>query len=179
MGWWVPALSAPGRCTAVARRDTRGPMPAHPTRLCLFGTPAVERGALRLALPFERRTQLLALLALRGDWVPRAELAALLWPEAAATQAHANLRKTLFRLPDLAGAVSVETQGLLLRLTLPTDVADFESALRDGRDAEAVVQVRGALLSGYDGGGSNEGWTRWLAFERERLRAAWRAAALR
>jgi hypothetical protein len=33
------------------------------------------------------------------------------------------------------------------------------------------------LLDGFDDGPS-EPWTRWLAFERDRLRAAWCAAAL-
>ncbi len=150
--------------------------------LGLFGPPALQRGGLRITLPCERRTQLLAWLALRGDWVPRAEAAALLWPELSSTQAHANLRKTLFRLPglpDLPRAVSVETQGPALRLRLPTDVAAFEAALRQGRDAEALMQMRGELLAGWDGGAGSEAWARWLSFERQRLQAAWRAAALR
>ena len=54
---------------------------------------------------------------------------------------------------------------------------DFESALREQRIADALAAYRGELLAGFDDGES-EAWTRWLAFERDRLRTAWRAAAL-
>jgi len=38
---------------------------ATPARLQLFGAPRIERGGKAAALPFERRSQLVALLALR------------------------------------------------------------------------------------------------------------------
>ena len=146
-------------------------------RLKLFGVPAMEVDGRPLALPFERRTQLAALLALRRQWVPRTEVAALLWPELNDKQAFANLRKTLFRLPLLPWGHAVESEPAALRAELPTDVAAFEVALQDGRLPEALALYEGELLAGFDDGHS-EGWTRWLGFERERLRAAWRHAAL-
>lgn len=145
-------------------------------RLHLFGSPTIEVGGARLALPFERRSQLLVFLALKRSWVGRPELAALLWPEQASKLAYTNLRKTLFRLQSLAWAPAIDSQGGALRLDADTDVAQFESALRDGRAADAVRLRRGELLAGFDGSG--EAWSSWLAFERERLRAAWRTAAL-
>ena len=45
-------------------------------RLFLFGSPTVEYGGESVALPFERRNQLLVFLALKRSWVGRAELAA-------------------------------------------------------------------------------------------------------
>ena len=49
------------------------------TRLRLFGRPAVEHAGAAIELPAERRSQLLAVLALQRGWLTRAELAALLW----------------------------------------------------------------------------------------------------
>ncbi|HSW04086.1 ATP-binding protein [Aquabacterium sp.] len=146
-------------------------------RFQLFGVPAVEHGGRTLVLPFERRSQLAVLLALRRQWVPRTEVAALLWPELSDKQAFANLRKTLFRLPLLPWAQAVVTETVALRFDVPTDVAAFETALHEGRAAEALAAYGGELLDGFDDGQS-EGWTRWLGFERDRLRAAWRHAAL-
>lgn len=147
-------------------------------RLVLFGSPTVEQGGRAQALPLERRGQLVALLALERRWMPRPEVAALLWPEQPSKLAHANLRKTLFRLhgPPWDGAVQAE--GEALRGAAASDVEDFEQALAAGRPEAALALYRGELLAGYDDGGS-EPWTRWLAEARERLRSAWRGAALR
>ena len=97
-----------------------------PVRLTLFGTPTVEHGATSLALPFERRSQLLVLLALRRGWVPRAEIAAMLWPEQESKLAFSNLRKTLFRLQSMPWAAALQSQGNSLRFEPATDVLDFE-----------------------------------------------------
>jgi len=145
--------------------------------LRLFGAPTVELGGASIALPFERRTQLAAWLALRGGWVNREEAAALLWSDQTPRLAFANLRKTLFRLSDLPWSSGVEQQGSALRWAGGTDVGAFETALRDDRAPDALALVRGELLAGFDDDAS-EAWTGWLRFERDRLRAAWRAAAL-
>jgi DNA-binding SARP family transcriptional activator len=47
-------------------------------RLSFFGVPSISLDGAVQPLPFERRTQLLAHLALRRGWVTRDELAALL-----------------------------------------------------------------------------------------------------
>jgi predicted ATPase/DNA-binding SARP family transcriptional activator len=150
-----------------------------PVALQLFGAPTIELGdgTPPIALPFERRSQLIVLLALRRAWVGRAELAALLWPDQADKLAFTNMRKTLFRLQGLAWGASLETQGPSLRVQAHTDVHDFEQALADQRRGDALVLYRGPLLAGFDDD-ANEAWTGWLRFERERVRAAWRAAAL-
>ncbi|HSI60305.1 MAG TPA: tetratricopeptide repeat protein [Ideonella sp.] len=149
------------------------------TTVCLrlFGSPTVEHAGASQALPLERRSQLAVLLALRRGWAPRAELASLLWPEQPSKRAYTNLRKTLFRLQAVPWAAAVESQGTALRWQVRTDVLDFESALHEQRPADALSAYRGELLAGFDDG-QNEAWTLWLTFERERLRAAWRGAAL-
>lgn len=146
-------------------------------RLLLFGPPAVATGHDMTVLAAERRSQLLAFLALGGEWVARAEIAAMLWPEQPPKLALTNLRKALFRLQSFSGTPPVQAQGNSLRVVVATDVADFEAALREGDNADAIALYRGDLLKGFDDE-SSEPWTDWLRFERDRLRTAWRAAAL-
>lgn len=148
-----------------------------PRTLLAFGAPAVVHDGEATALPFERRTQLLAFLALRRTWIGRSELAALLWPDLDRRLAFANLRKTLFRLPAAPWGGAVESGDGAVRAVLDTDVRSFEEALRDGRPGDALARYRGDLLAGFDDEG-NEAWTQWLRFERDRLRTAWRLAAL-
>ena len=146
-------------------------------RLALFGPPAVEHEGRRHALPFERCGQLVAYLALRRDWTARAELASLLWPDLPSKLAHANLRKALFRLRSLPAPCPIELAEGVARLDVETDVAAFEAAIAGGRGGDALALRRGELLAGFDDDG-NEAWTSWLRFERDRLRTAWREAAL-
>ena len=148
-----------------------------PVRLQLLGTPTIDFDGESTALPFERRGQLVALLALRRDWVARTELAATLWPDQEPKLAYSNLRKSLFRLQSLAWGGHLESQGGSLRFVADTDVLAFEQALREQRLADALAVYRGALLAGFDDD-ANDAWTGWLQFERNRLRTAWRGAAL-
>lgn len=147
------------------------------TSFVLFGPPSIERGGRSFALPFERRSQLVVFLAMKRAWVGRAELAALLWPEQETRLAYTNLRKTLFRLQSAQWLPAIESQGGALRLVAEADVLAFETALREQRIEQALALRRGELLTGYEDD-ANEAWSSWLAFERDRLRAAWRGAAL-
>ncbi|CAG0949569.1 Putative HTH-type transcriptional regulator [Burkholderiales bacterium] len=148
-----------------------------PVRLHLFGSPAIDSGGESLALPFERRNQVVVFLALKRSWVGRAELATLIWPDQAGKLAYANLRKTLFRLQALPWGRRIEVEGRAVRLEAGTDVFDFETALREQRVADALPFRRGELLAGFEDD-RNEAWSSWLGYERERLRAAWRGAAI-
>jgi predicted ATPase/DNA-binding SARP family transcriptional activator len=143
--------------------------------LTLFGAPTIVYGGKSVALDFERRTQLLVYLAMKRTWVGRAELAALLWPDQDSKLAYTNLRKALFRLQRFPWANQIEGQGSALRFDVTTDVQAFESALREHRTTEALPLFRGALLTGFDEG-SNDAWSGWLSFERDRLQSAWRSA---
>ena len=134
-------------------------------RLSLFGSPTVEYGGESVALPFERRTQLLAFLALKREWVGRAEVAAMLWPEQESKLAYTNLRKTLHRLQSLPWARAFESRGSALRFEADTDVFAFDSALREQRIADAPALRRGELLVGFDDDHSDV-WSSWLTFER-------------
>ena len=144
--------------------------------LSLFGAPTVTFDAMLTALEFERRAQLVAYLALKRTWVSRSELAALLWPDQDTKLAQTNLRKALFRLHALPWGDQIEAQAGALRFEPSTDVLSFETALRERRLADALNGYRGDLLAGFDDD-RNDAWWGWLAFERDRLRAAWRGAA--
>src|SRR4029453_8778724 len=163
-----------------ARDGTKGKaaLPRRPSPpLTLFGAPAVASEAGSAALPFERRGQLVAYLAMKRAWVGRAELAPLLWPDLATKPAYRNLRKTLFRLQGAAWSPAIASEGGALRITVDTDVTAFEQALADGRLAHAIALRTGEFLTGFDDD-ANEAWSSWLSFERERLRVAWRGAVL-
>ena len=144
--------------------------------LSLFGAPTVTFDAMTTALEFERRTQLVAYLALKRTWVSRSELTALLWPDQDTKLAQTNLRKALFRLHALPWGHQIEAQAGALRFEPSTDVLSFEAALRERRLADAVDGYRGDLLAGFDDD-RNDAWLGWLTFERDRLRTAWRGAA--
>lgn len=121
--------------------------------------------------------QLLAWLAHHGDWAERAQLAALLWPDLGADAARRNLRKVLFRIRSHAGLPAVEELGSRLRWAVATDVQAFEAALDSGDRAAALALWRGEPWQGL-GAEALAGLGEWLAFERTRLGARWRAAVL-
>ena len=147
-----------------------------PTALSLLGAPAITHGGTTCALARERRAQLLVYLAMKRTWVGRSEVATLLWPDAEAGLAAANVRKALHRLQSLPGAEAIEVRGSALRLEVATDVHAFETALRDHRLTDGLKLWKGNLLDGFDDY-ANEAWTGWLGFERERLRVLWTTAA--
>ncbi len=143
-----------------------------PTCLTLLGRPQIEHDGVQLALPAERRGQLLALLALRRGWVARSELAALLWPGHRSELAATNLRKALHFARALPWTGSLETQPGLVRFQVATDVHDVEAAHREGRIADALQRCRGLLLDGMDDA-SNPAWTDWLDAERAQHARRW------
>jgi predicted ATPase/DNA-binding SARP family transcriptional activator len=147
------------------------------TRFLLFGAPSVVQDGTTFALPRERGSQLLVLLAHRRGWVARQELAALLWPGHESKLALTNLRKTLFRLQERPWGAALDVLPGMVRLEADNDVAAFEAAVQAGRHVEALELRRGEWLQGFDDD-ANEAWTAWLHFERNRLRAAWRGVAL-
>src|SRR5687768_1067808 len=116
------------------------------TRMRLFGRPVVEHAGATIELPAERRSQLLAVLALQRGWMTRAELAALLWPQRPQALALTNVRKALHAARAWPWSSALEMQGSAVRLQLDTDVAHFERALHEGRAADAVALRRGELL---------------------------------
>jgi predicted ATPase/DNA-binding SARP family transcriptional activator len=143
--------------------------------MLVLGPPELRADATAPFAP-ERRFQLLAVLAVRsGQWVPRDELAALLWPEHANAAARRNLRHVIFKARGLPGIDGIDASEHALRWHVSTDLLAFDEALRDGRLLDAVGSRRGALLAGIDDP-ANAALGEWLAAERARFDLRWQQA---
>jgi DNA-binding SARP family transcriptional activator/predicted ATPase len=150
-----------------------------PARLhVLGGLGLVDDGGRRHDLPLERPTVLLVVLALRGAWVRRSELAALFRPDAAEDEGLAYLRKLVFRARRLPGAADLEAEPSRLRWSVASDVGAFRAAVAAGDDAAALAHWGGPLLGGADLSGP-DAVRAWLEVERGDLDRAWRAAVVR
>ena len=145
-----------------------------PTQLRLYGRPTVLHAGQSIALPNERRCQLLAVLALRRDWVGRSELATLLWPERPSALGLTNVRKALHAARAWPWAAALETQGSAVRFHVDTDVQQLQQAQQEGRLADAVALRCGPLLDGLDDI-ANAAWTDWLDGERAQHARHWQA----
>ncbi|MCC7457328.1 MAG: tetratricopeptide repeat protein [Nitrospira sp.] len=155
-----------------AARSGRPPQPT----LHLYGAPQLHAPGAPSFAP-ERRFQLLAVLAVQsGQWVPRDELAALLWPQRANADARRNLRHVVFKVRAMPGVEALEVSEQALRWPVATDLQRFEQALRDARPLDAVVCRRGRLLAGIDDP-DNPALDEWLTAQRAQLDARWQQAA--
>jgi DNA-binding SARP family transcriptional activator len=126
-----------------------------------------HEGRIVETLPTSERV--IAFLALHDRRLPRAYLAASLWPDTTDEKANANLRTALWRLHgDDHDVVEIANSTISLRPDVWVDVRFVEAAARNHRlhgklpGRELIDQMRGELLPGF--------WDSWLVFERERLR---------
>jgi DNA-binding SARP family transcriptional activator len=103
----------------------------------------------------------------------REKLSALLWGSHFDAQAKQNLRQALARLRRVLGQDTLQGDGEVVWLNaaaIESDVSRFEALIREGsRDAlsAAADLYRGPLVD--DVAVREEGWSEWLAPERERL----------
>ena len=125
-------------------------------------------------LPSKKLAGLLAYLACTAPQPqPRERLSTLLWGSHFDAQAKQNLRQALSRLRKVLGQDALESDGEVVSLNAAAvrcDVSRFEALIREGsRDAlnAAADLYRGRLID--DVAVSEEGWSEWLAGERERL----------
>jgi class 3 adenylate cyclase/DNA-binding SARP family transcriptional activator len=142
--------------------------------LSLLGSFALTGPDGAVSLPNKKLAGLLAYLAcMAPDPQPREKLATLLWGSHFDTQAKQNLRQALFRLRQIFGPNAVKSDGEFISLSataITCDVGQFEELVRKGsRDtlAAATDLYRGQLVANIDV--AEEGWSEWLAGERERF----------
>ncbi len=152
--------------------------PAAAPSLCLLGAPALTLVGREIAFTAERPFQLLGYLACRGGWVPRDELADLLYPARPLEAARSNLRKVLHLARRIEGVGDIEQHGELLRWQPDSDLQRFESACNRQLFEAAVALYGGPLLQGLEAGWPTEA-AAWLAAERQRLESRWHEACLR
>jgi DNA-binding SARP family transcriptional activator len=144
----------------------------------LLGTPKVRMGHRWVALPPDRPSGLLIYLAVHQDWVARAEVRNLLWPEAGETAAHNSLRQVLIRARTLPYVRTLEVEPRRLRLNVPTDLEGFSRAVAERDWAGAIRAYTGEFCAGFSLRDTTE-YQDWLEREREHHRAAWHQAALK
>ena len=158
------------------------PQPSALTTLTLLGSPHLQRGDARIDLPDALPGYLVVYLASRGDWVLREEIAVLLWPEAAESEAQNNLRVNLTRLRPHLARWSIEPHFVAerrrLRLDVATDVGTLRTAYARGEWMATADAARGSFVDGM----SFRAFPvlgEWARAERDTLRALWRDALLR
>src|SRR3954469_6161492 len=127
-----------------------------------------------VSLPNKKLAGLLAYLACTAPQPQhREKLSTLLWGSHFEAQAKQNLRQALFKLRQVLGQSALRSDGEFISLNavvITCDVPQFERVVRNGsRDAltAAADFYRGRLVD--DIAVNAEGWSEWLARERERL----------
>jgi len=150
---------------------------------------AAESRAVASVLAQPRRAALLCYLALaipRG-FHRRDTLFALFWPEYDAEQARHALRQSVYFLRRALGPSTIVSRGdeelALAPEQIRCDAWAFETAVEQGRPADALDLYRGELLTGFHISAAPE-FEHWLDQERDRLRvrageAGWALAAVR
>ena len=144
--------------------------------LRLLGPPELRCAGRRVPLTIKRACALLVALACGGR-IPRARLAAQLWPTLDESAARRNLRRELARLRESSfeGLILAEADWLDLDERVDLDLRHFESALRTGDNPRALALWHGPLADGLTLDDAPE-FDRWLQAQRERVRSAWRGA---
>ena len=157
MGTWAPG--------GAARRAVHG---APVYELMLLGGFQLRCGG-EVVDTIRSCERVLAFLALNDRSLPRADVAASLWPETTDEKANANLRTALWRLNRFGKHVLDSSDARLsLGAQVWVDVRWVQAAAQEFRAtgvlpaAEFIDRMRGELLPGF--------WDSWLVFERERLR---------
>lgn len=156
-----------------------------PLQIHLFQSLRVYAGAdllTDLGYPRQHNLALLTYLLLhRGQSVPRAHLAFVLWPDASEAEAIANLRRALHSLRRALPTPSDPSHGYVLADRQSVrwnplsdywlDVEEFEARLTQ-RTPAALEQAAGL----YTGDLLEESYDDWVLPERERLRARYLGA---
>jgi DNA-binding SARP family transcriptional activator len=122
----------------------------------LLGPPEILVDEVPLVVDTRKAVAILALLGAEGRAFARAELAALLWPDADDSAAHGALRRTLSSLRSATGGDTVLVDRARVTLAddgVRIDISELERLARsDGRRslAAAADLARGPFLAGFN-----------------------------
>src|SRR5512143_3013708 len=97
---------------------SRSPSPA--LELQVFGVPNTVVQGREARLPLKRAVALLAYLAFNTGPVPRAHLAAMLWPDAGEAQGRTRLRRLVYTIEHALGGRILSSDNDCLALDAPT-----------------------------------------------------------
>ena len=145
-----------------------------PIRIALLGAPHVRSadGAQRFALPRKTLDVLAYLILHRGRPMARASVAFALFPDDEEELARNSLRRNLSYLlsslpvaPERTPFIVTDGKTIAWNAKAPAtiDLDEFERAIAEGRDADAIAAYAGELLPTL--------YADWTIAERERLRA--------
>jgi DNA-binding SARP family transcriptional activator/predicted ATPase len=171
------AATTPRRESAHGGASAGADVPPARVELRLLGAPRILLGDAWRPLPADRRGQLLAFLALDGEWVTRDRLADLLWPDLTMAAARRNLRHLVHTIARRAPVPGLEAAREALRWSVDSDVARFRAALASGTLEDAVASYTGPLLEGFEARAAGA-FGAWLEVEREVLRRRHRDAVV-
>lgn len=160
--------------------------PPLPLELQVFGVPAFTAHGHETRLPLKRAAALLAYLGFHAGPVPRAHLAALLWPDVDEPLGRTRLRRLVYTLEDALGGgmLVTENDGLALAAAVEVDAIRFArfargavaaTALDEATLAEArgwTARARRPLLEGIAFGSDLfDDWLKAASLEHEHLLA--------
>lgn len=161
--------------------------PASPLELQVFGVPTVVIQGRETRLPLKRAAALLAYLAVNAGPVPRAHLAAVLWPDADEATARTRLRRLVYTMEETVGEGAISSDDDCLALVpqrVGTDVIGFTlfarrvvaaAALDEDVLEEAmgwIARARRPLMQGIGFGSALfDDWLQATSIECERLLA--------
>lgn len=143
--------------------------------LRLLGPPAVVVDGRWEALPCTRPEAAFVYLASSGGRTRRAQLAALLWPDADERGAQTNLRQTLRTLASRPWGAHLRRDRFSAGVALASDLVAFDRAVAEGRWAEAHARYAGPFLDGFELPRSGE-FGAWVESERAAVASRWRRA---
>ncbi|WP_337870880.1 tetratricopeptide repeat protein [Meiothermus sp.] len=146
-------------------------------QLRLLGPPYAQLEGQRWELASSKPVYLLLYLAYQGDWVSRAHLAALFYPDQDEPTARHRLRLLLSRLRELPWAGGLEAEPQRLRFRVATDVQAFSAAIQQQDWPKAIQLHQQPLLNQFPIREADT-FEAWLEAEREELRSLWREAVL-
>jgi pimeloyl-ACP methyl ester carboxylesterase/DNA-binding SARP family transcriptional activator len=164
---------------------SRSPSPA--LELQVFGVPVTAVQGRETRLPLKRAVALLAYLGFNTGPVPRAHLAAMLWPDAGETLGRTRLRRLVYTIEGAVGGGVLSSDNDCLALAAQTVGVDALRFARFARRAVAaatfdedtlmqarhwVVRARRPLMQGIAfGSGIFDDWLKATSIEHEHLLA--------
>jgi DNA-binding SARP family transcriptional activator len=141
-----------------------------PFRLTVFGPPRLDGLAGIVANSGPRRHALLAIVSASGTaGVTRDRVLGLLWPDADQDRARHNLNQTLYALrrDTKAELIAGTTELRLDPSVCAADIVAFDTAIAEGRPADALAVYAGPLLDGAFLADA-PAFAHWLDGERDR-----------
>jgi predicted ATPase/DNA-binding SARP family transcriptional activator len=149
--------------------------------LRLLGTPHWRTPDAQHELPNTLPGWTIAFLAVKGDWVSRDHLLALLWPDAAAAEAQHSLRVNLHRARGVLASwgltEALQAERKRVRLQLPSDVDELRRSLNRVQVRSLMEIYRQPLLASLTIP-AFPALQEWLELERASLHTAWRESLL-